>query len=432
MKRMSLFHSMTFAIAAIAVSVTQASGSNDFREALRIAEPSLGTVTVSAKASIQNEAPDEADADGKQGPRIEILRDNARAQVQGRFFDVAASQPSTSAAFAVGPSTVIAYTGRPVDEVSVELAGGESVDGKVRVYDYVTGLSAIELEGQNLESLIISAASPEPGLPVVATWLQDGRLTSDAGMIASRALASSEGLGLAPAIDFGGSTPSTGSPLIDGNGIVVGALIPSERGIHCVPAAALQRLVNEMDAEDRVDLKRGLVGIQFEGGGPLVLEVQDDSGASEAGIQAGDLVTQVDEFDVRSSRDVVSAIASFRAGEKVQVIVERDGKSETVDVTLQEHPQQQLIAGLRANQVPGFQMQQAFELKDGKLVPMQIDPDQLLVDPFPEMREFMRGFNAPMFRRGQIEGLQIERGNIEEMLKELQDQMNQLNEKLDR
>ncbi|MEM0925845.1 MAG: hypothetical protein AAGJ83_07395, partial [Planctomycetota bacterium] len=291
MKRLTWIRVLCIACASCLLPSVVTAQSTDFREALRLAEPTLATVTVSAKASIKDESPEEeAKEDEKAGPRIEILRDDPAARLRGRFLAASNAQPVTSSAFAVGPSTLIAHIRRPVDEVEVELIDGSRIDGTVRVFDYVTGLAVIEVEDQQLESLIVSAASAQPGLPIVATWLKEGRLVSDAGMIASRPIANRDGYGLSPEVDFGGTEPPSGAPLLDGNGMIVGTMIPIGNRVYCVPAEAIQRLVDEAgNADGRTDVKRGLVGIQFEGGGPLVLEVQPDSGASEAGVKEGDL-----------------------------------------------------------------------------------------------------------------------------------------------
>ncbi|MEO1619260.1 MAG: S1C family serine protease [Planctomycetota bacterium] len=398
----------------------------DFREAIRDAEAALASVTVDAKAVVVEDKQKKV-VEGVKIPRIEILRPEEERVRQGVFLP-----PSSivSTAFAVGPDLLVTYTGRPADQVNVAQGSERKLDAKVLAFDYVTGLAMVKTSDLEMESLIVSAAAPEPGLPVVCAWLEEGDLRSDAGMVASHLIATTAGMGLSPEIDFGGTIQNAGAPVLDSTGMVVGVLVPSPSGgLHCVPSSALQRLMEQAeDADERVDLKRGLVGIQFEGGGPLVLEVQENSAASEGGIEAGDLVVQVNDYTVKSAKDVVSAVASARAGEKVEIVVKRDGKYSTATVELKEHPQQLIasVSNFPRGGFPGVRMQQGFELRDGKLLPMEIEPGA-----FPDfpMDDFFRPFNMP---RAQVEGFRIEPGNIEQTLKEMQRQMEQLNEKMDR
>lgn len=424
----------------------------DFRESIRTAEPALVTVTVDPDDQVVDaEGPDLDEADNQaagdqaqervrpQGPRFEFFDLNGRPIAPNeRARRRPAMQPQTvrSAGFAVDDSIVIAYIGSPAQTVSITNRHGDRFTGKVVSLDYVTGLAAIKVNEAPESTLVVSAAETEPGMPVVAAWLDDV-LKSDAGMIASRPAATGSGIGMSPSIDFGSGDQMVGAPVLDASGIVVGVLVPSRNGgLVCARAAGVMRLIESATGDQPQDLKRGLVGIQFEGGGPLVLEVSPDSGASAAGIKAGDMVKRVGEADVRDARQIVAAVANARAGDTVEIVVDRNGETMTIPVTLTEHPEQRIASNQRGGGMMG--MNQAFELKDGKLVPMEIDPN---ANPmfrgfggFP-MEDMFRGFPQPdgMFRQGpnRLDGFRIERSDVEKTLKELQRQMEELNERLE-
>lgn len=62
--------------------------------------------------------------------------------------------------------------------------------------------------------------------------------------------------------------------------------------------------------------------------------VADDSPASRAGLQAGDVIIRLGESRVGGLEDFDSALRKFKANDKVPVVVRRDGKEVTVTVEL--------------------------------------------------------------------------------------------------
>jgi S1-C subfamily serine protease len=81
--------------------------------------------------------------------------------------------------------------------------------------------------------------------------------------------------------------------------------------------------------------------------GVLVLDVQPDSPAAEAGlrptrpdpnngVQLGDVIVALDGKPVRSADDLLDLLEQHQPGETVQVTVLRDGKEQKVPVTLGE------------------------------------------------------------------------------------------------
>ncbi|MEL6108952.1 MAG: S1C family serine protease [Planctomycetota bacterium] len=389
---MKTFSCAVAMIALVLTSSADAFGQSvDFRAAIRGAEPVMSTATFTLAQA------DEADPRGRLGRRFP-------------------SGPSevVSNAFAVSDDLVIAYVGRPADSVVLESPRGEVTDGTIVCMDYVTGLAAIKVQEELMGGLVIGSANVEAGLPIVSLSMRDGALTANSGMVSTKPLPVSA-MGLIPQVEFVGQAPSKGAPLLDSDGIVVGVMVPSERELVCVPAPAVQRLVETAIGEKPQNLKRGLVGLQFEERGPLVTQVSEESAASTAGLKAGDLVVRVDQTEIASSADVIAAVAAARAGDSIEVSVKRGDATVAIPVTLSEHPQQILAAAPALSR----QWQRGFELKDGRLVPMEI-PQGMRIPEIPN-----RLFQVPM------DGLRIERSNVEDILQQLQQQMRDVNKRLD-
>ncbi len=68
--------------------------------------------------------------------------------------------------------------------------------------------------------------------------------------------------------------------------------------------------------------------------GVLVAEVVEDSPASESGIQAGDVITQVDDAIIQSPEDLTAAIGEYEPGTEVKIHLFRNGQTKVLAVEL--------------------------------------------------------------------------------------------------
>ena len=80
----------------------------------------------------------------------------------------------------------------------------------------------------------------------------------------------------------------------------------------------------------QLTIDKGVYVYQLYIGGP----------ADKAGLQRGDVILSVDGKAVNSVTEVRSEIMAKKIGDKVKVTYDRDGKENTVEITLQEIPQQ--------------------------------------------------------------------------------------------
>jgi serine protease Do len=84
------------------------------------------------------------------------------------------------------------------------------------------------------------------------------------------------------------------------------------------------------------DPNRPVLGLVLEPaeGGMRVKEARDGSPAFTAGIRTGDLVVEIAGLEISDPNRLNNIFADYQAGEKVPVIIYRDGKEETKTVTL--------------------------------------------------------------------------------------------------
>jgi S1-C subfamily serine protease len=74
------------------------------------------------------------------------------------------------------------------------------------------------------------------------------------------------------------------------------------------------------------------------GGGAMIADVVPGSPAEAAGLQPGDVITQVDNAPVASPDDVASALAGMHAGQRLQISYARGPLTYTTQVTLAARP----------------------------------------------------------------------------------------------
>ena len=93
----------------------------------------------------------------------------------------------------------------------------------------------------------------------------------------------------------------------------------------------------------------GYFGVQ-EDGGALILEVEEDSPAADAGIEGGDVIVSMDGEDVIDPQDVHEILSDFEEGDEIEIEIIRHKKKQTVEVELDEHPHYssvKVLKGLR-------------------------------------------------------------------------------------
>jgi len=165
---------------------------------------------------------------------------------------------------------------------------------------------------------------------------------------------------------------NSGGPLIDGSGRVIGIneQIASQGGGNdglgfAVPINTAIRSLDQLRATGKVQYAWMGVGLQTitsdiagmfnmkTQGGALVEKVYPDSPAAKAGITGGDqtvtvqgqqftiggdVITAADGQTITSADELIAFLAQKKAGDKVTLTIERDGKTQDVTVTLAERP----------------------------------------------------------------------------------------------
>lgn len=158
---------------------------------------------------------------------------------------------------------------------------------------------------------------------------------------------------------------NSGGPLVNIRGEVVGinTAITTPTGGNvgigfAIPANLARHIIDELIKEGKVtrgylgvylqeiteDLKEALNLPSLEG--VLISDVVDNTPASKAGLQSGDVVIEFDGKKVEDLQAFRINVAATAVGKKVSMKILRDGKVRVFKVTLEEYPEQVSDAGV--------------------------------------------------------------------------------------
>jgi S1-C subfamily serine protease len=140
------------------------------------------------------------------------------------------------------------------------------------------------------------------------------------------------------------SPGNSGGPLLDMTGHVVGInTAVAGQGQNIGFAIAINRANDLIQQLRNGEVpQHALLGVTTQpntdgDSGAVVVAVQAGSAADEAGIEEGDVITDLDGDTVGGPEDLAALIAGHQPGDTVTVKFERDGDSQTLDVTLGAH-----------------------------------------------------------------------------------------------
>jgi putative serine protease PepD len=146
---------------------------------------------------------------------------------------------------------------------------------------------------------------------------------------------------------------NSGGPLVDMQGRVVGintaiASLGSAAGGQAgsiglgfaIPIDQAREIAKELADTGRATHARlgvTVAGVRETDGlqtGALIRDVEPGGVAAQAGIQPGDVVVKLDDRRIRDADSLVAGIRSYRPGDKVTIVLERNGDQQTIEVTL--------------------------------------------------------------------------------------------------
>lgn len=244
------------------------------------------------------------------------------------------------------------------DTVDVTLKDGRTLEGKVLGTDPVTDVAVVKIEGENLPTVKLGDSDTlQPGEWAIAIGNPLGLdNTVTVGIISATGRSSAQ-VGIPDKrvsfiqTDAAINPGNSGGPLLNQNGEVIGintAIIQGAQGLgFSIPINTAQNIADQLVTKGQVD--HPYLGIQMvtltpdlqkeinqnpNSGfkisaeqGVLIVQVMPESPAAQAGIRAGDVITEIDGKPMREATDIQQAVQNTQVGSSLNVLIRRGDQS---------------------------------------------------------------------------------------------------------
>lgn len=242
--------------------------------------------------------------------------------------------------------------------VKVKLNSGEELDAKVIGSDSRTDLALIKIEANNLRySSFADSDALIMGQDVVAIGNPLGEgITASTGIISAleKEIYLNEVYMDLLQTDASINEGNSGGGLFDLEGNIVGIVNAkssdgynaSVEGMgYAIPANRVVKIISDIKEYGYVK-NRATLGVKVgtyaysyyyqNTRGLLVTEVLENGGAKNAGMKENDRILEVDGTEINSYASLNKVLDKHEIGDTVKVVVQRDDKQLTLDVTLTE------------------------------------------------------------------------------------------------
>ena len=310
------------------------------------------------------------------------------------------------------------------DDIEIEFFSGNRLKAKLVGTDPKTDIALLKVQSD----------APLPFVPFgdsnvmrVGDWVVAMGNPLGQGFSVSAGIVSARGRSLSGTYDDYIQTDAainrgnSGGPLFNLDGEVIGvntAILSPNGGSIGIGFAMASNVVTKVVAQlrDFGETRRGWLGVRIQDVTPDVAEAMGlptpkgalvtdvpDGPAKDAGMMAGDVITSFDGADVADTRELVRRVGDADVGKAVRVVVLRDGKTETLMITLgrretaeaaptpavattPEAPRQQAVLGLTV---------QTLTTEDRDKMGLPVGTEGLLVTAVDEVSEaYAKGMRA--------------------------------------
>ncbi len=328
-------------------------------------------------------------------PGVEIPEGAPLDELFKHFFDGPNQSPEPYQAHSLGSGFVLSSDGyiltnyhviKDADEIIVRFSDRNELEATVLGTDERSDVALLKVEATGLKSVKLGdSTNSKVGEWVLAIGSPFGfDHSATAGIISAlgRSLPSDS---YVPFIqtDVAINPGNSGGPLfnLDGEVIGINSQIYSRTGgfmglSFAIPMDVVMNVVDQIKSQGFVS--RGWLGVVIQDvtgelaesfglskpQGALISKVLLDSPAAQAGFEAGDVILKFDGKNVPSSSDLPPIVGRTKIGETIPVEVMRNNKRKTMNVIIEQLPDDKNIAKTNANKGRLIDERLAIEVAD--------------------------------------------------------------------
>lgn len=241
------------------------------------------------------------------------------------------------------------------DEIIIEFFSGEELEAKVVGTDPNTDIALLKVEAEEPLDYVMFGDSDQArvGDWVMAMGNPLGQgFSVSAGIVSARNRALSGSYDDYIQTDAAINRGNSGGPLFNMDGEVIGvntAILSPNGGSIGIGFSMASNVVSKVVAQLKEfgETRRGWLGVRIQDvtddvaealglettSGALVTDVPEGP-AKEAGMVQGDVILSFDGVEVSDTRSLVRQVGNTEVGKAVRVVVFREGKTQTLKVTL--------------------------------------------------------------------------------------------------
>jgi serine protease Do len=275
--------------------------------------------------------------------------------------------------FIINPSGLVLTNNHVVEgavDIRVKLMDGRQFDAEVLGTDPLTDVALIQLQGQEVKDLPVVRLGDSDAMRVGDWVLAIGNPFGLSSSVSLGILSAKErDIQSGPYDDFlqtdAAINPgNSGGPLFNLSGEVIGintAIVGGGTGIgFAVPSNLVKALLPMLEEEGVVTrgwLGLGVQDLTSELGeamglplreGAIVVSVEEDAPAAQAGLQLDDVIVALDGKPIISSGSLTRTVGLLRPGTEVTLTLYRGGERQERKVTLGTRPDLEGVASRRA------------------------------------------------------------------------------------
>jgi S1-C subfamily serine protease len=259
------------------------------------------------------------------------------------------SHRSRASGFVWKPGLVVTADEALADEgeVAIRLADGTEHAAIIVGRDHTTDIALLRFEAKNTAPIALSPIGPSLGSLAVVVAAERGVPTASLGTVSLvgerwRSLRGGD-IDARIELDVRLRRSHEGGLALDASGQAFGMAVLGPRRVLTIPAATIARVAARLETHGRI--ARGYLGVGLQpvrlddGVGAMVMSVDKQGPAAQAGIRQGDVIVGVNNERIAGVRALVRSLGPDSVGSTVDLAIQRAGAPVNVKLTIGERPE---------------------------------------------------------------------------------------------